>query len=182
MLDPEQTLISAGLRLEPLVEAHAAQLFEHLQDARLYLFYAGEPPVTVGALREQYVKWRTRKSPDGRQIWLNYAVRKADGEYVGWVQATVDADTATIGYDIFPQYWRCGYATEACAELVRVLCAARIQRIRAVVDSENVASIRLLERLGFLRLRTTPSDDLPGRQDVHYERACCVKRNKGRSR
>lgn len=172
MLDPEQTLTTPHLRLEALVEAHADELFGYLQDARLYEFYAGEPPVSVGALRQQYAQWRTRSSPDGRQTWLNYAVRRADGVFVGWVQATVENDVATIGYDIFPQFWRRGYATEACRALVRMLCAAHMQTIRAVVDSENVASIRLLARLGFRCMHREPSDDLPGRQDVHYERRC----------
>lgn len=173
MLDPERTLVTPRLRLEPLLPKHAPELFQPLQDKRLYSFYAGEPPATMHALKKRYAAWATRQSPDGTQTWLNYAVRRKDDVYVGWVQATISGDTATIGYDIFPDFWRQGYGKEACSELVRLLCAAKlINKVVAVVDTENVASIRLLERLGFAIAWTGSSEDLPGRRDHRYERRC----------
>ncbi len=170
MPDLERVLATRRLLLEPLLPAHARHLFRHLQDRRLYHFYAGEPPATVEELERRYQAWATHKSPDGTQTWLNYAVRRTDGIYVGWVQATLVGDMATIGYDIFPDFWRRGYATEACGELVRALCYEHnIANIVAVVDTENTASIRLLEGLGFALAWTGPSEDLPGRQDRRYE-------------
>lgn len=170
MPDLTRDLVTRRLVLEPLIAAHACLLFGYLQDRRLYRYYADEPPSTVEMLEHRYRGWETRKSPDRTQTWLNYAVRRTDGGYVGWIQATILGDAATIGYDIFPEFWRQGYATEACGELLRALREDHVVRtISATVDSGNAASIRLLEHLGFTRTWTGPSDDMPGHTDHRYE-------------
>jgi RimJ/RimL family protein N-acetyltransferase len=170
MPQPEHVLNTPNLLLEPLLPAHARLLFPALQDRRQYQFYAGQPPVNVEELEQRYKGWASRMSPDATQVWLNYAIRRTDGVYVGWVQATIAGNMATIGYDIFPDFWRQGYATEACGELVRALSHEhKVAKIVAVVDSENIASIRLLERLGFSMAWVGPSEDMPGRQDRRYE-------------
>lgn len=172
-MHPERVLTTRRLRLEPLLPAHARILFEPLQDARLYKFHAGPPPETIEELEQRYAGWATRRSPDETQTWLNYAVRQKHGIYVGWVQATIASGVATIGYDIFPGFWRKGFATEACGKLVETLNNGHgVVVVAAVVDSENVASIRLLERLQFACVWTGPSEDMPGRVDHRFERRC----------
>jgi [ribosomal protein S5]-alanine N-acetyltransferase len=168
--DLERVLSTDRLALEPIVPLHARRLFEHLKDDRLYRFHRGQP-ASEADLKRRFEKWLARKSPDGSQTWLNFALkRKGDGSYVGWVQATIVGNVATIGYDIFSEHWRQGYAREACSELVRSLFQEhRVSRVVAVVDTENVSSIRLLEVLGFVRAWSGPSEDMPGRQDHRYE-------------
>ena len=142
----------------------------------MYRYYAGEPPVSVEALEERYKTWAARTSPDGSQIWLNYAVRRSDGVYVGWAQATIAGDTAMIGYDIFVRFWRRGYGKAACAALLDLLAREyHVARAAATVDVENVASIKLLERVRFTCTWTGPSEDLPGRQDRRYELTLSVE-------
>ncbi|MEA2421102.1 MAG: hypothetical protein QOF55_201, partial [Thermoleophilaceae bacterium] len=54
---------------------------------------------TVDELRARFLGWERRRSPDGRQAWLNWTLRlRADGRAVGWVQATVTGDSAEIAY------------------------------------------------------------------------------------
>jgi [ribosomal protein S5]-alanine N-acetyltransferase len=170
-VDTERALETPRLILEPLVSAHAAKLFEPLQDARIYVYESLTPPESAKMLEARYALLAARRSPDGSQIWLNWAVRRKTGEYVGTVQATIEAPRAMIGYDFFPPFWKRGFAREACAEVVRVLTTEfGIQKIEAVVDVENAASIKLLEALGFSRVWTGPSDDMPGHTDHRYER------------
>ena len=167
-LDPERALSTPRLVLEPLLPSHARQLFPHLHDDRLYRYHTGRP-ANVEELEQRFQKWVTRKSPDGTQTWLNYAVRRKDGAYAGWIQATIAENVATIGYDIFPTFWRQGYGKEACGELIRTLfLEPEVTRIDAVVDAENAASIGLLEVLGFVLAWTGPSEDMPGRRDRRY--------------
>jgi ribosomal-protein-alanine N-acetyltransferase len=170
MADMERMLITKRLRMEPIVPAHAARIFELLRDERLYRFHGGRP-ATVEQLEQRFRAWVSRTSPGRTQMWLNYALRmKADTTYVGWVQATIAGDVATIGYDVFVPYWRRGYATEACTKLIACLFHEHgVRRIAAVVDTENRASLRLLERLGFNKAWTGPSEDMPGRRDHRYE-------------
>ena len=87
-------------------------------------------------LPSRFSQTSPRFSPDGSQIWLNYALRRNDGVYVGWIQATIAGDVATIGYDVFPDFWRQGYGSEACGQLVRALCTeAAVRRVVATVEA-----------------------------------------------
>jgi [ribosomal protein S5]-alanine N-acetyltransferase len=159
------------MRLEPLIAAHAKDLFALLRDERLYRYEAAEPPASIEELEVRCALLEKRRSPDGSEQWLNWVVRLHDGTVVGRMQATIRADHTLIGYDIFVPYWRNGYGKEACAAMLDFLeHESGVTTIRATVDTENVASIRLLESLGFARTWTGPSDDMPGHTDHQYER------------
>jgi RimJ/RimL family protein N-acetyltransferase len=57
--------------------------------------------------------------------------------------------TCEIGYCLVPETWRQGYATETVAALLDFAFAtAGLHRVFALVDPDNGASVRLLERLG----------------------------------
>lgn len=142
------------LLLEPLRPDHAAELFELLSDERLYRHIPQDPPATLEALTERYRRLESRRSPDGEQLWLNWAVRvKSDRRCVGRIEVTVRPDaSALLAYEIGPASWRQGIATEACRRVIRALFEdGGVTEVRAEVDTRNLPSIRLLERLGFER-------------------------------
>jgi ribosomal-protein-alanine N-acetyltransferase len=57
-----------------------------------------------------------------------------------------------VGYILHPDHWGQGLASEAVGGAIDHVFATRdIQTLTADVDPENAASIRLLERLGFVR-------------------------------
>jgi [ribosomal protein S5]-alanine N-acetyltransferase len=57
---------------------------------------------------------------------------------------------AEIGYELHPEYWRKGYATEAVSEVISYgFNELDLTRIGAVVFLENIASNKLLTKLGF---------------------------------
>ena len=164
------------LRLEPLEPRHAAVLFQGLQGEPLYDFIADTPPKSVEALSERYARLASRRSPDGRERWLNWAIfcREID-RYIGYVQATVaPRGAALIAYVLFEEHWGQGYAGEAVARMVEHLVAAyHVSELCASVDVRNQRSIALLERLGFERvavrkdaeiIRGAPSDEAEYRQ------------------
>lgn len=64
-----------------------------------------------------------------------------------------DKGRYSIDYDFNPVYGRNGYATEAGHELIRYLFSTvGISELYGDCDVRNVASWRLLERLGFCRI------------------------------
>jgi [ribosomal protein S5]-alanine N-acetyltransferase len=153
MIDDCPTL-NAGLTiLRPLVVAHADDLFPILQDLELWRFTEHEPPKTLTNLRERYARLESRRSPDGKDLWLNWALeRREDGQPVGFVQATVhpEVDEAEIAYVVGRSFWGRGLATDAVSTMLGFLRAdLHVEIARASVDSRNLASIKLLERLGF---------------------------------
>jgi RimJ/RimL family protein N-acetyltransferase len=156
--DPEPVLESERLILEPLLPEHAAQTFALWQDERLYTFIPFEPPTDLLVVEERYRELARRRSPAGDEEWLNwFAQEKASGERVALVQVTVRADSsAYLAYFTFAPYWRRGYAYEACGTVIRWLVGRGVKEFEAEIDTRNVASIRLIEKLGFRRVAHVP--------------------------
>lgn len=98
---------------------------------------------------------------DYQQILLNSQTTIADGlqfaienretqELVGDLYLKQDATAFWLGYTIAPQFARQGYATEAVTGLLQWLQTKKQARlIKADVEVGNVASAKLLEKLGF---------------------------------
>ncbi len=157
-LDSQPALQSERLVLEPLLPQHAARTFALWQDQRLYTFIPIEPPTELLGLEERYRKLSTRRSPDGTEEWLNWFAReKRSGEYVAQIQITLRPDSsAYLACFTFVPHWRRGYAHEACQAVIRCLIERGVEAFVAEIDTRNVASIRLIERLGFRRVAHVP--------------------------
>ncbi|MER7505331.1 GNAT family N-acetyltransferase [Nonomuraea pusilla] len=83
------------LTLTPLVVEDADDMVTVLAGQELYAFIGGEPPDLEG-LRARYARLAVGRSPDGRQEWLNWILRRReDGQAVGTVQATVQSIVPT---------------------------------------------------------------------------------------
>jgi hypothetical protein len=94
-----QTLHTQRLTLAPLVVAHADALFPILADPRQLEYLDEGAPTSLDALRERYRKLESRRSGDGREHWLNWALllREGEGNAIGFVQATVQEDHRALG-------------------------------------------------------------------------------------
>ena len=128
-------------------------MFDVLSDEAIYRYLDEAAPASVEHLRHVYAKREARRSPDGSQGWLNWVVRAHGQQLVGLVQATVfTPDSAWIAY-VFPsKHWGRGYAHEATESMLAHLAEVYgVDRFLATVEVENERSIRLLDRLGFLR-------------------------------
>lgn len=154
VIQGEAVLETQRLRLEPLRVAHARELFSLYQDPRIFRFIPQDPPASLEALEMRCRILERRTSSDGREVWLNWAVRlKESGRVAGRLEATVrDNATAGIAYELSPLFWGAGYATEGCARVLELLFGTyAVDEVDALVDTRNESSIRLLERLGFKR-------------------------------
>ena len=108
----------------------------------------------------------SRRPPDGREAWLNFALRlrqpaRNAPTYVGTLEATILPDrVAYIAYTMFVAYQRKGYSKEGRARLIEHLIEDYwVQMVVAEMDTRNVASIALAEALGFERVGTTIEAD-----------------------
>jgi ribosomal-protein-alanine N-acetyltransferase len=150
----ETVLRTPRLDLEPMAERHADELWLPLADPGLYRHVPQDPPASLDALRERLALLSGRCSPQGDQLWLNWVMReRRDGQCRGRLQATVTTDArAWIAYEVFPPSWRHGFGVEGCRRMIEWLIdELGVRELVAEVDSLNVASLRLLERLGFER-------------------------------
>lgn len=105
---------------------------------------------------EQFVAGLSDDHPDTPGSWFQFAVAEsADGSHVGDVAAYVDADDprqARVGITLAADAQGRGYGTEALAGLLDYLLVDRGKhRATADCDARNVASAKLLERVGMRR-------------------------------
>jgi [ribosomal protein S5]-alanine N-acetyltransferase len=145
-------LDSARLHLEPITPAHAEALFPGLCDPALYR-WLDAPAADLAGLRRRFERLAKPVRPDG-QLWLNFAVRdRSEDQYVGYVQATVNADLrAHVAYFVFTPFQRRGYAREAVQCLLEhVFDACHSTSVQIEVDTRNEPSQRVAEALGFRR-------------------------------
>lgn len=159
---PDAPTPTARLDFEPLTPAHAPALFPLLSDPTLFRFMPTDPPVSREALEARYARLAPRVSPDGSEQWLNWvAIERASREPIGLLEATVLPDgVALVAWFVFAPHQRLGYATEGTrAMLAHLRDCFGARQVLADIDSRNVASIRLVERLGFTRIAETKAAD-----------------------
>ena len=90
--------------------------------------------------------------PDQRPWYAVWFIQLKSGERIGDLCFKgVSAEGSTeIGYGILPEFWGRGYATEAVDAVVRwALDQPGIKSVEAETDAENIASQRVLEKIGF---------------------------------
>ena len=158
------TLETARLRLEPWNEAHFERFAAFMRDPDV-IRYIRREPLDPGPAREQHerslVEW------DLYGFGKRAIVERATGRWLGFAELNLVGpgkgsrdDDVEIGYFIEPSRWGEGIATEAALELRdeafgRCGLDALIGRCRV----ENVASARVLEKVGFQLLRLFEFDD-----------------------
>jgi [ribosomal protein S5]-alanine N-acetyltransferase len=80
-------------------------------------------------------------------------MRKSDGQFIGicGIEGVPDTADGEIDYRLGPPHWGQGYATEAARAIVRFgFEHSAWDRIVAAVARGNDASVRIVERLGFV--------------------------------
>lgn len=143
-------LTAPGLRLEPLVAAHAHEMYPVLADPALYEF-ENAPPPSEAWLLERYQRLERRGPADGSEQWLNWVIRLPTQALAGYVQASVlPGGLALIGYELHSRHWRQGIATRAVGAMLAELAGAYgVRQPLAVLKAANFRSLGLLLKLGF---------------------------------
>jgi [ribosomal protein S5]-alanine N-acetyltransferase len=147
-------LATERLILEPLEVAHAEKLYAGLSDVALYRFIPNDP-LSLDELTEKYHRILRGPRDNNVELWRNWAVRSQDsGDYIGMIETSIfPNDYAYLAYFMFASHQRQGYAREACAAVLKhVHETYDIKRVVAEMDVRNLASWRLVESLGFIRI------------------------------
>jgi len=81
--------------------------------------------------------------------------------YCGLIIGRTTVDEPEIAYELRREYHGHGYATEAARVVVEAAFLTGRTRIWSTVGEWNTASLRVLEKVGFLRHHTTIHDGKP---------------------
>lgn len=129
-------------------------------DAAAVFAYGSDPEVAKFADWPQLVRVEDAATAlaNAAQRWGSgdeYSWRvtvKPDGTAVGGVACSIDGHRAELGFLLSRSLWGHGYATEAARVVFEWLRSLPgVVRIQATTDIDNVASARVLEKLGMSR-------------------------------
>ncbi|MFD0148186.1 GNAT family N-acetyltransferase [Streptomyces sp. NPDC055721] len=147
------SLHTARLRLRPFTAADADRLFA-LHSSTHVMRYWDSAPWNDRARSDRFIAMCGRIADEGTGARVAID-RASDGAFVGWCGLTgwdPDFRSASLGYCLDDAMWGHGYATEAAhAVLEWAFDTLDLNRVQAETDTRNVASARVLEKIGFVR-------------------------------
>jgi|GEM_PF-166838 len=97
-------------------------------------------------------------------------IEKESGRLIGragleWREGCAMGE-AELGYVLGSSYWHQGYAMEACEKIISLAPSFGITALRARIHPDNEASLKLANRLGFLR----NGDEMADEEEVYVRR------------
>ncbi|MCB2406458.1 GNAT family N-acetyltransferase [Hymenobacter lucidus] len=152
-LTPFPVLQTERLTLRPLTTDDAPTIrFFRSDDAFLRYIHREKEPTLEQAHRHLALLEQLLVNNEGIMWGLS---PKTDQALLGTIclwNLQPAAHRAEVGYGLHPQYEKQGLMAEALAAVVRYSFEQlRLHSLEAHVDPENIASIRLLEKQGFVR-------------------------------
>lgn len=142
------------------------------EDVNRYL-YGTEPCTSVNEAK-QWIDFYLEQVPRNQHRWI--IVLKSTGESIGtcgfhcWNKETGEVE---IGYDLFPTYWRQGYATEALEQIIEYAkIIMYVKKIYAHISIDNIPSIKTILKQGFVKTEESYYEEFHGKKYLHdvYEK------------
>ncbi|MCC3769212.1 GNAT family N-acetyltransferase [Streptomyces sp. UNOC14_S4] len=165
------SVTTSRLRLEPLRVEHAPEAVTLFDDARLHEWTGGAPS-SLEELAAKYRRQSAGQSPDGRQGWLNWMLRRlADGRLVGTVQATLHhpdegGTEAGLAWVIGSDHQGNGYGREGALAMAGWLRAHGVGGLTAHIHPRHEASIGIARALGLSATDTMSEGEVLWRDSV----------------
>ena len=115
---------------------------------------------TVESVRNDLIEKRKIAVENG--ISLLTIRRRDEGDFIGYCGLIIGRSTLEepeIAYELFRSAHGKGYATEAASVVLDAAIATGRQRLWSTVGAWNIASLRVLEKIGFKRHHSTWDDE-----------------------
>jgi len=140
------------LVLREMTLADAEFYFRHFNDEKVVLGSGFPGPETLEAAEKELELYCIRPFKVAKGIRWGIMWKGSSGligscGFYGWSKTSRRAE---VGYDLDPAHWGKGLMREALRAALRYgFEVMALNRIQAIIDCENVRSIRLVQRLGF---------------------------------
>jgi ribosomal-protein-alanine N-acetyltransferase len=152
VLFSEFPVLRAGdLELRQVAASDTPDVFPIFSDPEVVQYYDLDPLETLGQAQEMIERWADRFQK--RQA-IRWGITVGQEEHViGTCGLFIQsAWKGGLGYDLARPYWRQGIMTKALGRVIRfAFDTVELNRLEALVIPGNVASERLLGKLGFTR-------------------------------
>jgi RimJ/RimL family protein N-acetyltransferase len=158
--------------LRRVVAADSYRLYELDNDPEVMRFINGGIPVSLASIEQDLLPNFLEVDPDSALFGFWALIAKNNGAFVGWLslRRSEKDNEAILGYRLLQRYWGKGYAIEGAKDLVaRAFTDGDVERIVATTYEHNLASRRVMERLGMRlvkRFRMTAEELV--QSDTHH--------------
>jgi ribosomal-protein-alanine N-acetyltransferase len=147
------TLTTGRLKLRPIRHEDLHAFFDIWSDAEVMRYFSFPTMASIDEATDRMAHL-LKLSAEGKD--LVFAVEMlTTGEVLGncaLCRVNEQCRRAEINYCLKRQYWGHGYMAEAISALIaHAFDTVKLHRIEADIDTRNLASARLLDRLGFIR-------------------------------
>ena len=150
--NPPSILTTERLILANWTLADADALFEICRDPEVMKHLGDGKPYNL-AQTEHFLEWATEYQR-GNNFCRWKVIEKASGKIIGscGFARPRGTDEIELGYLFARKYWGCGFATEAARACLEYgFGQLNFREVIAMTDLENVASQKVLEKIGFVR-------------------------------
>jgi len=135
--------------------------FHQMQSNANVMEYVRGTPMTLVENKEELPKLIDFYSKPENDFWIYAVERKDDAAFVGTVALVKDdEDKDEIGYRFLEEYWGLGYGFEIVEGLVNYCKKIGLPNIVACVAIKNIASTKIIKKLGFEFICNFVSKDL----------------------
>ena len=138
------------LILRPFTLADAQASFEMNSDPEVMRFLGGVTVSSVDEVRDM-LRQSTLADYEKHGFGRHAVIHKESNEFMGFtgLKYIEELDEVDIGYRLIPKYWRQGFGYESALPWVDfAFNDLGLKRIIALADTNNVASITLMKKLG----------------------------------
>ncbi len=132
----------------------AEGLFELDSDPEVHRYLGNKPVTSIQQCKDVIEFVRAQYKTNGIGRWA--VEEKSSGNFIGWAglkyfveEVNQHVNFYDVGYRLMKKHWGKGYATEAAiATIVYGFNVLKAKEIHAMIDSDNEASRRVLEKAG----------------------------------
>jgi ribosomal-protein-alanine N-acetyltransferase len=152
-MHPFPTLQTSRLVLREITPDDSEDIFEVFSCADVVRYYDCDAYENLQKATDQIHSWAANCSKD---ISIRWGVTKSGSSKIigtcGFNFWNKQYSSSPLGYDLLPEYWNNGIITEALKEVLLFgFKEMKLNRIQAITFPDNLASVRVLQKLGFQR-------------------------------
>ena len=142
--------MSNRLYLRDILETDSDMIYRLHNDQQVMTYMPYKNISRERSVNDTRAYMKLNSDNPGFGIWVT--ILKETEQIIGWtcLKELPGTGEIEIGYRYFPQFWNKGYCTEICRKVIEYgFLEKNLDKIVGIVHPENIASYRVLEKLGF---------------------------------
>ena len=150
-VDEFPVLETDRLILRQVTNDDAKSLLTYFSDTDVMKYYGLEPFKSIDDVLDE-ISWYKSLFEKGTGIRWGISLKGSDKIIgsCGFFNRAVEHSRTEIGYELSKEYWGKGIAGEALESVVKYgFQNLQLERIEALVEPANLASLKLLDKIGF---------------------------------